>query len=81
MTTISCCGYTKVRDWGFLQEKRSLEAEFDEKDLTKAPEQVQELDLKIDCQILFVKFNHSTEILEVKISQDVPMSRIANVAI
>ena len=48
MTTISCCGYTKVRDWGFLQEKRSLEAEFDEKDLTKAPEQVQELDLKID---------------------------------
>ena len=34
MTTISCCGF---RELGFLQEKRSLQAEFDEKDLTQAP--------------------------------------------
>ena len=80
MTTISCCGF---RELGFLQEKRSLQAEFDEKDLTQAPS-------KFKCKnwiwkLTVKSFLWSSQpfngILEVKIPQDLPMSRIANVAI
>ena len=80
MTTISCCGF---RELGFLQEKRSLQAEFDEKDLTQAPSKCK---CKNWISKLTVKsFLWSSQpfngILEVKIPQDLPMSRIANVAI